>query len=172
MPRVWAGTDRRQSVAKWFTSASRKTWSFEGVWLASSMCQWYVKRARGVFEPRLRCCFGLNTWETVEGGCVYHRIDKYGNEAGGCALLVARTDWKSMVFCCARITRGREDEVSPVAVGPSWLERGGRQAPGGRDSLPASSPAFIGTWWLWLVSSVGSCEDTTAQLPPLQFAFV
>ena len=70
---------------------SRKTWSFEGVWLASSMCQWWVKCARGDFEARLRCCFGLNTWETVMGGCVYQTIEKYGNGAGGCALLVPRT---------------------------------------------------------------------------------
>lgn len=77
------------------------------MWLASSMCQWYVKRARGVFEPRLRCCFGLNTWKTVEGGCVYHRMDKYGNEAGGCALLVAHRLEKHGVLLRAHNKRER-----------------------------------------------------------------
>jgi hypothetical protein len=77
----------------------------------------------------------------------------------------AQTGLKSMVFCCARITRGREDDVASVAVGPGSSVRGGLQAPGGRDPLPASPPSFIGTWWLWLGSPVDCCEDTTAHHP-------
>jgi len=69
---------------------------------------------------------------------------------------------KSMVFCCARITRRREDDVASVDVGPGSSVRGGHQAPGGRDSLPPS-PSLIGTWWLWLGSPVGCCEDTTVR---------